>query len=379
MKISPLLSSLFLVALVQSALAQPLEPVFFIPELLNTDGHNLPSDWDVNCDNRGTCRAAGYQSDYFDDEHSSDYPISVLLVREAGKPEIYTQLSWDTTELPEDPNRRFALKIGNQQWQDIAWQDGGIELSTEQSKALLANVHTAKPNVLTLESGQHQWHVSSFGMLETLREMDTLQDFSHTQSALVERGTQAEPTQTYQYPTLKPAAVEKSPPQYLSPKSQRGKTLAKLLQQSTDSHGDPLSDCAIFSDELQESYLNDTEKSFEIFRLNEQSALVLGLCHQGAYQSSSVAWVMNSELSEIKQIISEGVQFYEDGQLHGGFKARGIGDCWFSTEYTWNGNTFEHTYQANTGQCKGVAGGFWSLPELVIEVEGKKREFLINP
>ena len=36
-------------------------------------------DWQVVCDNTRTCRLAGYQA-----EDSSDFPVSVLLVRHAG-------------------------------------------------------------------------------------------------------------------------------------------------------------------------------------------------------------------------------------------------------------------------------------------------------
>lgn len=41
--------------------------------------HFSHKDWEIACDNTGTCRAAGYQSD-----QDIDQPVSVLLERAAG-------------------------------------------------------------------------------------------------------------------------------------------------------------------------------------------------------------------------------------------------------------------------------------------------------
>jgi hypothetical protein len=49
-------------------------------------------------------------------------------------------------------------------------------------------------------------------------------------------------------------------------------------------------------------------------------------------------------------------------------KARGLGDCWGSEEWTWNGTRFVPTAASSTGLCKRFAGGAWQLPTLVIEI-----------
>ncbi len=49
-------------------------------------------------------------------------------------------------------------------------------------------------------------------------------------------------------------------------------------------------------------------------------------------------------------------------------KARGIGDCWGSEQWAWEGSGFEHIAASYTGLCKGFAGGAWELPTLVTEL-----------
>ena len=58
---------LLLALLPATALAAPLQGFYD-----NFD------DWDIACDNTGTCRIAGYQEDY------GTHPISVLFTRPAG-------------------------------------------------------------------------------------------------------------------------------------------------------------------------------------------------------------------------------------------------------------------------------------------------------
>ena len=66
-------------------------------------------DWELACDNTGTCRAAGYQSD-----DNFEQPISMLLTRQAGaKTAVQGQLQY----LPE-----FAIVLV-QQVQRLLYKD----------------------------------------------------------------------------------------------------------------------------------------------------------------------------------------------------------------------------------------------------------------
>lgn len=54
-------------------------------------------------------------------------------------------------------------------------------------------------------------------------------------------------------------------------------------------------------------------------------------------------------------------------------KHRGLGDCWSGEDYVWNGKAFEITGSWHTGKCRGMGGGFWTLPYFISHVKkGKK-------
>jgi|JI6StandDraft_1071083.scaffolds.fasta_scaffold1050894_2 hypothetical protein len=48
---------------------------------------------------------------------------------------------------------------------------------------------------------------------------------------------------------------------------------------------------------------------------------------------------------------------------------RGLGDCWSSSEWTWDAKQFLQTASSSTAMCKLLApGGAWSLPTFVTDV-----------
>ncbi|MDO4436115.1 MAG: DUF1176 domain-containing protein [Cardiobacteriaceae bacterium] len=379
-----LLTALFIS--IQSALLLPTsgetEPVLAEVEM------SVDSDWELVCDNAKTCRAVGYHSDASLYENpETHYPTSVLIKREMGKDEVVVKVNLDTFELPTEvtilhplEEAEFEMFIGDKSYGKLAWSKLPILLNDEQSKALLDNVHHGLPVEFRWQG--KIWALSSEGMLETLQEMDREQGYQHTQSALVEKGSQKAPTETYTYPQINPPKWLDAEPQFIDRDSEQGQKLQALLRHSTnesgmtleDAHlsiwrnlapnesGMTLEDCAVFQTDEEASYLPDEAKRFEVSRIDEHHTVVLGLCSLGAYQSDSVAWVVNQDFTEVKQVISDNIQAIEDESLTGAFKARGIGDCWSMFNYHWDGNAFVNTYTASTGMCKGFMGGAWTLP-----------------
>ena len=100
---------------------------------------------------------------------------------------------------------------------------------------------------------------------------------------------------------------------------------------------------------------------------------VSNACWKGAYNFGWGVWVMNKDLSAVKQFVSYSISDEVDSQLFENHKGRGIGDCWSQATWTWNGQRYIQTLDATTGLCKGFAGGAWQLPTVVAEVKGLKQ------
>lgn len=88
-------------------------------------------DWDLICDNTGTCNMAGYP------EYYSEHPVSILFTRSAGeKAPVTAQLAL----LPEDVGNKTAEIILNGQslgtFQNFS-EEGIAKLSEKQTTELL--------------------------------------------------------------------------------------------------------------------------------------------------------------------------------------------------------------------------------------------------
>lgn len=61
----------------------------------------------------------------------------------------------------------------------------------------------------------------------------------------------------------------------------------------------------------------------------------------------------------------------DDGrEINSAHKGRGLGDCWSTASWGWDGRRFVQTDEATTGLCRLVAaGGAWLMPTLVTEVK----------
>ncbi|HCA3435456.1 TPA: DUF1176 domain-containing protein, partial [Salmonella enterica subsp. enterica serovar Ball] len=56
-----------------------------------------------------------------------------------------------------------------------------------------------------------------------------------------------------------------------------------------------------------------------------------------------------------------------------GQKGRGLGDCWGSASWVWDGETFRKSREATTGMCRYLRlGGTWDLPTWVTDVKPAK-------
>jgi len=308
-------------------------------------------DWSVDCDNTGTCRAAGYQRE--DDETA---PMSVLLTRAAGPgAPVVAKAQFaspgDEGASPEGPVRMTLA--GRAAGTVIDGQD----MAPAQVAALLKALTTNAP--VAFAAGKLHWQLSSDGVAAVLLKMDDVQGRVGTPGALLRKGSKPEATVPG---PVKPPVIQA----VRVPASTKADLPLALKVLATIARND---DC----DELQalQSAKNPDTSDVDLWRLGAGRVLVTTLCWRGAYNAGNGYWIANERPPYDAKLVTLQADTFvpESGELSGASKGRGAGDCWSSAKWVWDGQGFVHAAEATTGLCRGVAaGGAWDLPTLVSEV-----------
>lgn len=304
------------------------EPVAF--------SHN---DWELACDNTRTCRAAGYQS-----ESGTSAPVSMLITRAAGPAttiEVKVQIGGE-----DGVKGLVRLRVGKVM---VSGLGSDAILDAGQIRAVLPALLSADEAVLTGE-GKH-WTLSLAGLNAVLLKMDEAQGRIGTPGALVRRGNKPESS------VLAPVP----PPVFVAiklPKARVGDdALASRIFSSLDLH-DAKEQCNN-GEGLQPD-------SFKVSRLSGKKVLLSFACSMGAYNSSSLLWIANDKPPYAPVSIEANGDFDEkDASVTSSMKGRGVGDCWSSETWHFNGKAFVRTAAQGDGMCRGFAGGAWGLPRYV--------------
>ena len=305
-------------------------------------------DWEVACDNTGTCRAAGYQAD-------ENKPISLLLERAAGvnaalkgKINIDPEITRPTT---------VTLYVGQQNLGMLKLSEQGALLSSSQVAALLPALQTDAS--IVLKQGQQRWQLSSAGSNAVLLKMDEFQKRAGTQSALIKKGqlpnTQAR--QATAVPKIAIPVIKNSKEKTVALNSTQGQQLVKGLRTVSSAE-----QCEFLYQP------NDFAQKITLHALSPDSTLVEFPCWMAAYNSGTGFWLMDHTLKNVKQVVSTSADDFSRGRISEGHKGRGVADCSSSKEWAWNGQRFVQSYAARSNQCKGFLGGAWTLPTYVSEV-----------
>ena len=318
-------------------------------------------DWELACDNTGTCRAAGYQAD-----DSFENMVSVLFTRKAGVNEpVHAEFAMTVDDEKTTIPKQYTLKINGQSYGKVLNQmDSSTTLNLQQTQALLKSA--TQNSEIIFDAGKNSLVLSDRGMSAVLLKMDEFQKRIGTSSALIKKGSKSE--QSVLKAEAMPVVVEKA--------AIKAKTIEYTLQspqaqriQSILKHSTKEDDCSIlFGEESFES------SRLTVMPLSQDKSLVMMPCWSGAYNFGSGAWVMDQKLTKVVQMVSESISDGLDTQLYANHKGRGIGDCWSTEEWIWNGQKFIQTYEAANLQCKGFAGGAWSMPTKVSEVKELARK-----
>ena len=315
--------------------------------------HFSHKDWEIACDNTGTCRAAGYQSD-----QNIDQPVSVLLERAAG---ANSRIKAQVQILPlttATPTRQLQLHIVAMPYGVIRLNQQGIgQLNTNQTRALLKAVQGTGPVVF--KHAKTRWTLSTAGANAVLLKMDEFQRRLSTPSAIVKPGKKSSQN------VLQAAAI----PKILMPKYQSGKVVQAQLNTAASQQLIRKQQATTNEDQcdllFSQRFLPDDVMS--IYPINSQNQLIQIPCWHGAYNMGSGFWLMDQN-KQLKQLVTTSGETFSQGQIFSGHKGRGLGDCLSQEEWTWNGKTFVKSLSSLTVQCKGFAGGAWNLPTYISTV-----------
>lgn len=318
-------------------------------------------DWQVVCDNTLTCRAAGYSTE-------EDASGSVLITRKAGpQTPVSVQVvlaDMDGSEPPSPP--KLALWINGKPLGALTPGDNDTwRLTDEQAAQMIAAVKGS--GMVVFKGGAKTFVLSGDGASAALLKIDDVQGRVGTPGALSKKGNKPETSVTAAIPApvIQAAPVSKENARTLSAAEAKELTPRLLAAISKDD------DCGRLSSPEEEVIKG--ENDLTLTPLDAKHGLVSTLCWRAAYNEGYGYWVVDNALKEKPQFITSSGTDYSDGAITLAQRGRGIGDCWASAEWVWDGEAFRKSSGSTTGLCRGIrAGGAWDLPEFVAEVKAAK-------
>ena len=332
-------------------------------------------DWDLICDNTGTCNMAGYQD-------GSDL-VSLLFRREAGEKAAVKSSLAISVNNESDKGKPVEIMLNGKllsvvpKMIDIDSNDKQIAALDDKQIAALDDKQTAvlltalKDNAnIEFISGQFKGKLSNEGAKAAMLKMDEFQQRLNTPSALIRKGQE-------KHSVLAPQAAPKIQVAYIKNPSKtelkRGEkqfdAVLALLRKSADSSASDY--CASLHDDSE-------QKTITLYSLTHGKVLAEAVCLSGGASYTGYYAVMDNKLSKVEQVLENQYTFARyDEKLNaliveGSFKSGGIGDCWYGQEAAWNGKIFIRTAEYISGSCKGFIGGAWGgLPTFVSEMNVK--------
>ena len=313
-------------------------------------------DWDLVCDNTGTCRMAGYQ------DESSD-PVSILFTRAAGENAAvegkFTILPFGEADRDVQVGQDIEIWLNGKSLGKVKHisDDAPDKLTEEQTKALLSGLK--KESEIRLTYGKTTLKVSDKGAAAAMLKMDEFQQRLNTPSALIRQGQEKHAVLAPKVePKIDAVSVNNRKTIELKLGEKQYDNVLALLRKAHDG-------CV---DEDLES------QDITIYPLTHNKVLAEALCFKGAYQGTNYYAVLDDKLSKVEQVLAE--QYNEAGYdekqgyafVRGSYKGRALGDCLAGQDAVWNGKIFIRTSEWTTGSCKGLPGGTWQLPIFVSNV-----------
>lgn len=313
-------------------------------------------DWEMVCSNTGTCQAAGYQED------NGEQPVSILLTRKAGANQAVrgeVAIGDYEGELKANQLKNIELYVNDRSYGLIQGdfnQSATLALSKTQVNAILQQ--SKKDAQIVFKNQYLNAQVSSKGMTAVLLKMDEFQHRVGTIGALIKKGPENESKVLAAQPMLVVKQVHTAKQATRVLKADHP-DFAKLKQRLL----------AVMPAQEREycdgAYLEDNERDIELYSLGNKRQLALMLCWRGAYNEGLGAWLLDDRQGQKTQFITNQASEFDQGELYGSQKGRGLGDCWVSYQWIWDGQSMVQTLDRWTGMCRMIAaGGAWELDKI---------------
>lgn len=319
-------------------------------------------DWEIYCSNTGTCRAAGYQN-----EDGQNEPASVLLTRKAGAKQTvsaeFALANFEQGSLPAAKLHNIHFYVNGKDLGQVSVDGTEFpimgKLSTNQVNGLLQQAK--QKTDIVFKNSNVQWQISDAGMTASLLKMDDFQKRVGTVGALIKKGKADESKVLAAQPKLVVKKVKTADKPYLTlqPKTKQYQSIYPLLMAAQ-----PIPKEEGFCEGI---YNGDGTESqpIQLYKLSNNKVLAMTLCWRAAYNEGYGAWVLDQSLTVKATLVTEHASDVGSGMMSSAQKGRGIGDCWSSDEWVWDGQKFVHTKDMWTGMCKGLAaGGVWELDQI---------------
>ena len=316
-------------------------------------------DWDLVCDNTGTCRMAGYQ------DESSD-PVSILFTRAAGENAAvegkFTILPFGETDRDVQVGQDIEIWLNGKSLGKVKHisDDAPDKLTEEQTKALLSGLK--KESEIRLTYGKTTLKVSDKGAAAAMLKMDEFQQRLNTPSALIRKGQEKHAVLApLPAPKIEVVSVNNRKTTELKRGEKQYDNVLALLRKANSCDDEDI-----------------TSQDITLYPLTQNKVLAEALCVRGAYQSTNYYAVLDDKLSKVEQVLEDQYNFaYYDEKLNaliveGSYKSSGLAESWYGYEAAWNGKTFITTAEHTSGSSKGFIGGAWGgLPTFVSEINVK--------
>lgn len=319
-------------------------------------------EWEIYCSNTGTCKAAGYQND--DDTN----PASLLLTRKAGPQQpIIAEFALSDHEhnMPANKLKHIHFYLNGKDLGAVALDGFEVplmgKLSNQQVHDLLQQSN--QKTSIIFKNTHYQWNISDAGMTAVLLKMDDFQKRVGTVGALVKKGNADESGVLVALPKLIVQHVKTANTSYLTlhPKSKQYEAVYRILIAAQPNLKDDNS-CEGAYDETSD---DAQPQIIELYKLSKNKVLAKTLCWRAAYNEGYGIWVLDDSLTGKATFITESASHFDSGIITSTQKGRGIGDCWLSEKWVWNGEQFVQTRDMWTGACKDLAaGGVWYLDKI---------------
>lgn len=323
------------------------------PALAETGVSFSHKDWEVVCDNTLTCRAAGYS-------HEEGKGGSVLLTRQAGAgTAVSGELMLAEIEDSEVVPDKLTLWINGHSAGDVKPGKESWALSDKQTREIVNAIKGSGKVEFT--GGEEPFVLSGEGAYAVLLKMDDVQGRIGTPGALTKKGDRPESSVRAAIPA---PVIHRVMPVQAQQRALTAPELAvlkpKLLATLKNDDG---------CERIQPGEGEEPE-TISLTPLDNAHSLISASCWRAAYNTGEGYWVIDNQLAGEPVLITVSGSEYGDGEIFMSQKGRGLGDCWGTASWIWDGATFRKSREATTGMCRYLRlGGTWDMPTWVTKIQ----------